>query len=1074
MGRLHSVGVVEKAKGVTKRCTHLTQTKKEKPVPSHMRKFNFLLILFLWISTISAESGFYTTDPATGSIEFVHSLGASPNNVYQTHLAFPSSLTVDSYDETIYFANSPLSSAPWITSTEYSKDDENDLVIDSPPDFYPLSVISGIIYDADKLFTLFTGVPRNTYDTPLIAYVPLNSNDTSFVNIVDYTLTNQEAPNSFTLSPNNNVIYYTINNYVNSTKSGIFSVNYDTHAAGEVIQIEHNGTISSIQYSSFGLFYLAAYDYGTVVYRCDSDGASPPEVFLNSTSITPVQIFIAPNMDSKIWIRADDGQVSWCLTNGCATGPTVLVSLPYASKISDFVVDEGSGKIFFTGPSLQAIFAIHDDHPQDVVTTSTGVTTDTLIWVDSESTTVYFTCYNTINSYTQSDDDWDFIIAEDNVIELLVGDATLGDLIYTKSGANAIYKLQDGDDAATTLIDTPDTVTAMLFVGDTLFYAHSQTIYSCTYTSGCSNSKEFVTNIQSDVYSITIGTALTDMYYSTANGVYARELYGADSSHLIFASSRNVNPFAVAYAQQSDEIIFIDSYGESMILNRCNYSSCVPESIYEIDGSDSLGPGESAWIVIDESNSQVFWTASNLDGDIYVTNLNRTDNSTMLWKATGLYITGMALYQSDVLYVSHIDGVNSWTIEGTFSQSCNSTLEDAVLYGAISVTSGQIFMSEYLTGLIYSCAPNCGSCTEQDPTEQISSLACARLQFIQPYRDSLISQYNCGGLRQLSTGDDGAVTVVKTPDGIPISSLAVVDDELVWTLPYRASLMKGPIGSLDTDTETYYTGTGDFRSLFVDDSQPSAIYYWVNQEASKFMVYDSITVADYPNTYAGAFTFFNSNFEASSSQTATRTQSVSVSASVSPSASISSSASASRSVVASSSASASSSNSVQPSQSASQTPTSSSSSDSTKTASTSTSSSLSVTPSASMSATSSKSTGASPTSSSSVSPTASGTSSTSSSPSVTASTSGTASVTTSTSVSKSVVKTITATPSNTPGIPQIGNYTNSPLIGRTGWEWIGFLSVAFVILCVIPISFFCWKRGVESEMALSLRLPDTD
>lgn len=46
------------------------------------------------------------------------------------------------------------------------------------------------------------------------------------------------------------------------------------------------------------------------------------------------------------------------------------------------------------------------------------------------------------------------------------------------------------------------------------------------------------------------------------------------------------------------------------------------------------------------------------------------------------------------------------------------------------------------------------------------------------------------------------------------------------------------------------------------------------------------------------------------------------------------------------------------------------------------------------------------------------------------------------------------------------------VISRETWEWIGLATILIIVLCVIPCLYCCWKRGVEREMALSLRLLD--
>jgi len=1001
-------------------------------------------------------SGFIYGNPAIGVFEFVNETSGMEELLFDTSVSNPTAITVDGENDVIFFANAAPFSYPWISMAD-TDGEKPAYPIVTANDSTPYSVVvSDIAFDSDnsQIFYLFKElnpnkpIPTNSYSVIQTSSVS-NQTPTSVLTVANGTI----LPNSFDIDPASNTIYFTANGMLSDNtrhSGGIYSMNYDGSNLQNIdtfpILNNTDNSIGSIQYEENHLFYIISTQNLVTIYKYHLDDNTIDEIY-NSTGIfTPEQIItVINNGDVDIWVR-DGSSFYLCPDEDCDDATTPEYSV-VGSDITDFDISEDSTHLYYVGIDSSSVFdvTLEDKSSTSVIN---GINTDTNTWVDSENNIFYYSGLNRIDSV--NGDGWNFVLKDlPFLITHMDGDSSTGNIVISSS--DNIYLVNPSTKNYTVLVSA--TTTAIAIDNGILYFAtpvqnpSSTSIKQCDITD-CTNPSQIATS-RNGVTSITVDEN-GSIYYGTPSGIFT--IGQADN---LIPYSKNIMPFAVAYSSLNDVVYFLDIQDDTFTVRSCNTSDCsgTLTPLSSLQMTTSAKYNLNGWLVIDDSETNLYWAASSIPGQVYGINIENRDN--LIVANTSAPITGLAISSSNILYVaSGTNSITQYNLQGEIVGSCelySENLSSIPPVGDIEVYNDVLLWSDAGTGDVYECpASTCNTDCASSSLIDSGTSTCTEWQFITAYDGYEFNQLGCGGIVEASINQTSSTSLktLKEASYNPIADLAAEDlNTLIWALPFRYSLVKGTVNNdVINPISTFLSGTGDFGNLIVKDNT----FYWIDISAEK-IVYSQVggSPSDFVYQPAVGLSYVSSASSAVPSHTASSTPSATPSSSIIPSISVapssppsntstptpstSVSTSATASASASATASASASMSVEPSRNASSSPTSSASVSMNVTSSSpsvSPTGSISSAMSAAISASASASMNVSVSSSASVSVSVSSampTNSSSASVSGAPSNSATASISyVVPSNSSTISVTISVTPSNTPPASNSSSVTQTP------------------------------------------------
>jgi len=1061
------------------------------------------------------QSGFFYGNPSLGTIKFIDETTSYEQLFFDTLVSHPSSICINENNNTIFFGNNaPPVYFPWVSVVPNSGDEVANIFLNSSTSIPSTVTISDMTFDesSNSLFFMYKEINPTKQPFANQAFAVIQRFTVGEAGPVPvYTLdASAKVPNSFDIDPTNNTVYYSTNGVVHDAErslGGIYSVDYNGENPRKVVNVtqlaEESYSIGSVQYSDDHLFYiLESTVTRSAIYKYHLDSQTIEMVY-NGTLFTPQQIVtVEVDGDTNIWVR-DGSDFYQCIDEECddLDAPTLSVS---DDTILDFDVSSDESYLYYVSFSGSAVLSI-DASDNSVDSVVNGISSATNIWASDVDDLLYFSAYNRIDIINFAGE-WSNLGKYPFNIDYMTGDSSTGNLIVAESTGN-IYSIINGE---ANMIVASDSISAIGASNGMLYYSEDSELYgyqSIINTCSIDNCQPApFANVVEKVDSLSFSYDGTELYYSTIEGIFS-----VTANQPTIAYKKNVMPFALSYDTQRDILYFLDINisEENYTIFYCNTSDCsgTIAELLSINIPSNAKFALNGWMALDSSRNTLYWVASSLVGDVYRTNITTKTNERLF--STSEAITGISLANNgSTLLVSSrtsVTGYNVITEAGTVASQCNS-LNNRSPVGDIDVNNNVLFWSDASTGNVYECMTDCTNCNTSMLVD-VSNSTCSAWQFITVFNNDVYNQYGCGGIIKAPSDGSGGFVTLKNQGYDPIADLVVQSaSTLFWGIPYRFSLIQGDATDDSvTQIETLYSGTGKFDDLSVTADNT---FYWINEAASKIMkALPGAAIVDYIFQPAVGLTYFKQPVAPASPSPApsmpcpspcptpcptpcpspcpspspcpTPTSLPSASATPLPSPSAANSSSSTPTTSSASTSSSTPTISITPTNSASGTLSLTSTVTITPSPGSPPSDTPSVSPTTSLTSTVTASETSSPSNSDTPSQTPSGSS--------TISDTATASLTVGASPSSTASTSLTSsrTPSVTPSDYFYGSQSNipylpygeessyeSPLVSKQQWDRIGVVAAFVVILCVLPSLYFCWKRGVEREMAMSLRLPD--
>ena len=495
-------------------------------------------------------------------------------------------------------------------------------------------------------------------------------------------------------------------------------------------------------------------------------------------------------------------------------------------------VNFNSTHLYFVGASNSAVIDV-DLTLTDYSSLVNGVNQDTATWVDSNNEIFYYSGLDRIDS-VDSEKTWKSVIKNFPFeIDYMTGDSTTGNLIIV--AGETIIQVVPSTGEYSTLIDSVQQGTPIAVSSGMIYFttpSQSGGIVDVNHCQIALCTPDILITSDEAISSLSVDEQ-GNLFYATIFGIFPTT--GYDPSAIILATD-NIMPFSMTYDVTSNTAYYLDIslHTQTYQIVSCDLSQC--SDTLQVLMSETIPSNAkfelNGWLVSDSTFENLYWSASSLS-DIYVVEIASGTNSVVL--QTGEKISGLDISDDNILFVSNGVHVLQYQLNGTLITTCymsTSDFQQPPPVGDIELYDNLIFWADASTGDIYECLANC--------TDSITSTlvdsgnpSCTAWQFITSSDGVVFNQYGCGGITQANINETGIPVALK-PQGVnPISDLIVENPSLlVWSLPYRYSILQGSISNGQiTDITTTLSGTGTFSNLIAN----SGIFYWLDVEAAKIV-----------------------------------------------------------------------------------------------------------------------------------------------------------------------------------------------------------------------------------------------